>query len=280
MLLDIGQFKDKKTGIENFVKLIKCKISRLPKGKDKMQLMIDNDPHENKNVWYLDTDENEIYKNKLLLRVKKEKGNGKFDLTLKCRNPDRYVAASYDLQPQKKPFITHSEFEFGENIVPRFSSIYSTSSKCKVEKNYDFQSFEALVSIFPGLKDLNISKENGLKKVNRFEALETKKEIGRVFFPNLNNFIEMSLDLWYLPNGDKESGIPIIAEFSFDYKSKTFESLSKDNDPVEKPTHLEEFSLSLVNFANSFFYLLQEDEFMNSNQKVKTKSEFVYEYNR
>lgn len=98
-----------------------------------MQLMIDNDPQKNKNVWYLDTEENKIYKNKLLLRIKKEKGKVKSDLTLKCRNPDRYVAASYNLHQENKPFIRDSEYEFGEDIVPQFSCIYSTSSKCNVE---------------------------------------------------------------------------------------------------------------------------------------------------
>lgn len=126
---------------------------------------------------------------------------------------------------------------------------------------------------------LNISKENKLKRVNRFEAIEIKKEIGRIFFPSLNNFIEMSLNLWYLPNRDKEMGIPIIAEFAFDYKSKTLD-LDNNNSPIEKSIYLEEFPLPLVNIANSFFYSLQEDEFMSSNQKVKTRTEFVYEYIR
>ena len=74
-------------------------------------------------------------------------------------------------------------------------------------------------------------------------------------------------------------GIPIIAEFAFDYKSKTLD-LDNNNSPIEKSIYLEEFPLPLVNIANSFFYSLQEDEFMSSNQKVKTRTEFVYEYIR
>jgi uncharacterized protein YjbK len=281
MLLDVGRFKDKETGIENFLKLIKSKASSLPKGKERMQLMIDKYPQENKKVWYLDTENNELYKNNLLLRVKKENGKEKINLTLKCRNPDRYVAASYDLQPDNKPYIKDPEFEFEEDIVPKFNSIYSTSAKCKVDKNQDLQSMGSLVSIFPGLKALDISKENKLKKVNKFEALEIKKEIGRMFFPNLNNFIEMSLDLWYLPDENREIGNPVIGEFAFDYKSKDFESPNTNNyNQNGKSAILEDFPLSLVNIANSFFSSLQEDEFMNQDKKVKTKTEFAYWYTK
>ena len=47
-------------------------------------------------VWYLDTKRHELNSNhNFFLRIRKIRN--RYDITLKCRHPDRYISASYDL---------------------------------------------------------------------------------------------------------------------------------------------------------------------------------------
>ena len=72
-------------------------------------------------TWFLDTTRHSLNeRNKFLLRVRKEDGTGKYDTTLKCRHPDRYLSASYDLgvlrricnSNSRKIFQRHSSASF------------------------------------------------------------------------------------------------------------------------------------------------------------------------
>jgi hypothetical protein len=65
-----------------------------------------------------------------LLRIRRE-NDEKYVTDLKCRNPDRYVSASYDFSNTTKDNI---KIEFEEDIVSPFVSKFSLSASLKQKK--------------------------------------------------------------------------------------------------------------------------------------------------
>jgi uncharacterized protein YjbK len=58
-------------------------------------------------VWYLDTNDFKIRDKNLLLRIRRE-NDVEYVTSLKCRNPDRYIAAPYDLSRKNRKLKPNS----------------------------------------------------------------------------------------------------------------------------------------------------------------------------
>jgi uncharacterized protein YjbK len=112
-------------------------------------------------VWYLHNKNFELNNNKFLLRVRQE-NDEEYVTDLKCRNPDRYMAASYYVSSTAKDNI---KIKFEEDIVLPFVSKFSLSTSYKTEKEPKLESFSDISSIFPGLNTLNIDGGKKIKKV-------------------------------------------------------------------------------------------------------------------
>lgn len=117
-------------------------------------------------VWYLDTQHHELNRNNnFFLRVREERN--RYDFTLKCRHPDRYISASYDLSnPSNHSGLKFKGFKFEEDITTPFHSKFSSQAKFEGHKKPELKNFQDILSIYPDLKSLSITPDKNLKKVN------------------------------------------------------------------------------------------------------------------
>ena len=266
LILDPKRFQDLNTGIKKFQQIVNFHIESLGGTFDK-----EIDPKKNhRRTWYLDTENFELKSKNFFFRIREEedKGDKEYDVTLKCRHEDRYISADYDLTSSiKKDY----EVKFEEDIIAPYVSKFSTSAQYKDNENPEIHNIGELISIFPGLHNHEL-KEGKLKKVNDFEAKEISCKIGKILFDNDNsqaedNQIKTYLNLWYLPNDER---IPLIVEFTFDYKT------NKRKDNTDKLL-MEEFPLSRIRRAYEFYHALQDSRIVDL-ESSKTKTCFAYDY--
>ncbi len=256
IMLDTNQFKDREKGIKEVSTIMESLIEKQG-GKFKRDV-----EEKERRTWYLDTDAYELYcNNNFLLRIRKEKKSDEYDVTLKCRHPDRYVSASYESSSSAKGI----EIKFEEDIITPFISKFSLSASLKDEQKPHFNTIKDLVSVFPGL-DLRIDAEETLSKVNNFEAIEISSEIGKITFAG-DKTVKVYLNLWY---SSAEENTPMIVEFTYNYGAK-------EQDEAKKML-LEEYSHSLILGAGAFYQSLQRDNIVDSHA-TKTKTDLVYQHN-
>src|SRR5690349_3483366 len=218
---------------------------------------------QERQAWYLDTNAYKLYcDNNFLLIIRKENNSEEYDVTLKCRHPDRYVSASYNLASS----VESIDIKFEEDIVIPFISKFSLSASLKGKQIPRFSTIQDVVTVFPGL-DLGIDTGEMLSKVNNFEVIEISSKIGKIKFSGDDTEIEPELNLWYSSTKDDK---PLIVEFTFKCKAAK-------QDKAEKML-LEEYSHSLVLDADSFYQSLQKDKIVDKQTtKTKTKTDFVYQ---
>ena len=254
-MLDTNRFMDRKKGTKEISNIIETLIEKQG-GKFKEDV-----EEKERKTWYLDTNTYELYcNNNFLLRIRKEKKKSdEYDVTLKCRHPDRYISASHDLSSSVKGI----EYKFEEDIITPFISKFSHSASLKGEQKPDFNTMKDLIYVFPGL-DLGIDADESLSKVNNFEAIEISSEIGKITFAG-DKTVKAYLNLWY---SSAEEKTPLIVEFTFNYGAK-------EQDEAKKML-LEEYSHSLVLGAGAFYQSLQRDNIADSHA-TKTKTDLVYQ---
>jgi hypothetical protein len=214
---------------------------------------------------YLDTNKFDLNAKKFLFRIREEKETNEYNVTLKCRHPDRYVSALYDLSSPMK----NTKAKFEEDIISPFVSKFSISSEFQDKQNPKIKSVGELQSLFPGLNELNdIPSTEGLTKVNDFEAIEVSCKIGKIIFENKKD-INAYLNLWYVSS---EENTPVIIEFTFNYSAK-------DPDKKSNGMLLEEFPRSLVREGDKLYMSLQEHRIVDLDV-AKTKTEYAYQYKK
>jgi uncharacterized protein YjbK len=267
LMLNTKDFKDREKGIQNFSNFIETQIEHLNATEELGQARFEKELKEKeRRTWYLDTRSFELNKHKFLLRIRYESTDDEYVTDLKCRNPDRYIAASYDLSSTLKDDV---KTKFEEDIVPQFTSKFSLSASFKMKEEPELRSIRDLKAIFPGLNRLGIGEGQDLKKVNSFEAREISCKIGEIKFKE-GKTDDVSLSFWYLPNeGRKE--IPVITEFAFDYNANGQKNAN------ESLSFLEEFPNHMVRGTNAFYLSLQKEKFVDL-KVAKTKTEYAYEY--
>ena len=199
---------------DNRDKAIKKKV--IPEINSQIQKQggnIKEDIDENEcRVWYLDTQRHELNRNhNFFLRIREER-NG-YDITLKCRHPDRYISASYDLShPKDRSRLKFKDSKFEEDITTPFQSKFSSQAKFENHKNPELKTFQDILSIYPDLMSLNIPPGENLKKVNKFVAKEISYRLGDIVFADGNKIVS-EMSMWYLSDKDKS---PAIVELDFD----------------------------------------------------------------
>ena len=261
LILDPLRFQDLIVDITKFQRIVKSEIGMLD-GKFKID---DNLNAKHRRTYYLDTDDFRLKAKNFFLRIREEVDEKphKYDITLKCRHPDRYVSGAFDLADPDSQ-------KFEEDIIAPYVSKFSLSSQFESNKEPKIESIRELERIFQGLSNHNI--DNGkLHKVNGFEAKELKFKIGKITFADDiekdnrddQDQIKTDLNFWYLPN---EETTPLIVEFTFDYGS------------TKKGTSsMEEFPLSLVRNSYEFYHALQDRRIVALDFS-KTKTSFAYQY--
>jgi hypothetical protein len=235
---------------------------------------------EERTTWFLDTNAYELYRDKkFLLRIRKAKESGLYEVTLKCRHPDRYVCALYDLsvaEDIEAKFKDDFKTKFEEDIVTSKMTDGSATSVSKFSLSASFEDKEKpnfgkikdLISFFPDLELEGISSNEPLTRVNNFEAVEISSKIGTITFSGDDTEIEPELNLWYSTTEEK----PLIVEFTFKCKAA-----KQDNDKdKDKGVLLEKYSKKLVLGASHLYESLQKDDNILDLDTTKTKTDYVY----
>lgn len=257
-MLKPSVFVDLKKGVD--------KISRLVENKIELNMKFEIGIKEKKRrrTWFLDTKTHSLNKrNRFLLRVRKEIENDEYELTLKCRHPDRYMSASHDLSSPWK----NVQFKFEEDISIPFISKFSHSASLQGTKMPVLKKIGDLLYLFPNLNLKDIFVTESLIKVNNFEPYEVTYKIGTLKLGQKKE-IDVYINLWYLENSNKNIN-PLIVEMTFNYASK--------EESERGSARLEEFALGVVRKTNSFYGLIQDDEIADLHT-TKTKTEFAYEF--
>ena len=172
-------------------------------------------------------------------------------------------AASYDLsKPSKNAKIKFGEFKFEEDIMPKFVSKFSASVEFENSEEPQFDTYMDILSLYPHL-DIGISPDEGLAKVNQFEAEEISHKLGKILYESEIK-AKTEIGIWYLPKKDES---PIIVEFDVEIEAA---ELSNDKGKI-----LEEFPPSLINGIYDFYTRLQDEGIVDITSP-KTKTDYVY----
>lgn len=276
IMLQPNHFMNRRKGIKELSGIIESIIER-QSGKFEAH---NKDNEEERRTWFLDTTACELYcDKKFLLRIRKEKELGIYDVTLKCRHPDRYVCALYDLsrpEDAEPKFENHFNTKFEEDIMTdkmtdgRITSIskFSLSASLEGKQIPDFKTIKDLVSIFPNLELGGIDSNEPLTIVNNFKAIEITSKIGTITFSNDETDVEAELNLWYSPSQEEP---PRIIEFTFKYKAT-----KQDKDKDKDKEMLEKYPKKLVLGASKFYESLQKRNDIVDLDTTRTKTDFVY----
>jgi hypothetical protein len=246
-MLRVGRFGDRQEGADALWELV-APLVEAQGGKvttDVLEL--------ERRVWYLDTPGSDLRQNKFVLRVREEmEADKRFKLTLKHRNPDRYLSASHSVTVSLKAEIEDEDVDtkFEEDILRDSEIRFAHSTSIRMSEGPDLSVMADVVAIFPGLDALEIAGGTAIVTVRDFEALEVKRESGKFRFEKKPE-VKPCLSFWYRP--DQTDGPPLVAEFSFDYDVR-----EKERERLEKhPDTLERFRLHVVKRAAAFFEELQ-----------------------
>jgi hypothetical protein len=251
------EFVDINKGIEKVVETVASRINK------QGGIFKEERKAEKKKTWYLDTNRHELKSNGFLFRVREE--HDEYDITLKNRYPDRYIAASYDLSgPTLHEKIKLKEVKFEEDITTPFRSKFSASARFEVKREPKFDTYQDILSIYPGLKRMDISPSEGLFTVNGFVAKEISYDLGRIKFEDEDK-AKTGISLWYLPSTE----IPVIVEFDIDIRANEVPNNSK--------MMLEEFPFSLTYEVYNFYTAMQGDSISDADA-LTTKTEYAYNY--
>ena len=199
LILKKDLFKDKFDGIEKVKSIITSQVENQGGTFNAV-----NPEFKLKKVWYLDTENHELYKNKnngLLIRVKENQEKQGYKVEIKVRKPNRNDAASYDLlHPEKseKYEFKDEKYKFEEDIKTPSDSVFSVSSVFEYKQELYLNSYNDILSIYPSLS-LDVSdKQAKLVKVNDFEADEFNPDLGEIIFAN-GKSAQIQLSIWNSP---------------------------------------------------------------------------------
>jgi hypothetical protein len=293
LILMPKEFIDRENGIETALSAIRSAIGA---ENFKTSDLERENKVEVRRTWYLDIETFLLNEKKFLLRIRKSEGEEnnndikKYQVTMKCRNPDRYLAASHDLSSP----LENIKLKFEEDIVRPFNSKFSISASYKKDHEPELENVNQLKSIFPDFKVLDsIDGRSPLLKVNDFEAYEVSHRIGKIRFGKKDrgddqdkekeeeNSSDLVLNFWYSSEEDEKDGgiAPLIVEFTFSYESKNKNKAQGNKDSKKDDDELEEFSLSTVRNAERLFTKMQNDPIVDKESE-DTKTNFAYAFKR
>jgi uncharacterized protein YjbK len=238
LFLNADRFRERSAGAEIFFKLIQFIVEK-EGGK-----ITDKKPKEERRLTsFLDTTDLALHRRGFALRVRKELSpKPGFQVDLKYRAPDRYLAAEQDLAvaPDRK-----SELKFEEDILSPFVSKFSHSARIEPDELPALHLVKQAADLFTGLKKLALDENAVLATVNDFTAREVVIKLCKFTFGDKEE-IKTSLNFWYLD--DSEAGYPLVAEFSFGYKAAEGQAADK----------LESFPIKTVEGAGRVFSAIQK----------------------
>jgi hypothetical protein len=171
-------------------------------------------PEKPRLIGFFDSGAQHLRKGGYILRVRRSVDDGKPEVTLKFRHPDRYVAEGRQMKSDR--IRTESKFE--EDIKTPFVSLYSFSTRGRVGKNGVPSTLDDVTRLFPDLSKRlgQVDGRASVYQVNSFTARELVisgplLRIGST--PKVH--LECALIVWYDANGATDA--PVAVEFSYRY---------------------------------------------------------------
>lgn len=269
LILKPKLFEDINAGIKKVQNVIDKEVERLNgRFKPEQDLKL-----KQRKTYYLDTFDFGLHSKNFFLRIREDTEPPKYDITLKCRHPDRYISSAYDFSGS----LIH-KVKFEEDIIAPHVSKFSTSVNLEQDQEPNFNSIKVLKSTFPGLSSYDLG-DGKLLKVNNFEAKEISVSLGKVAYDRTKgknedeDKIKVLLNFWYSP---KDKSLPVIVEFTYSYKVIEVDPVLENNENKERE-FIEEFPLSLVRNTYEFYKSLQNTEIADLSAS-KTKTEFAYSF--
>jgi hypothetical protein len=208
VMLDHRLFMDHKAAAAQFCRELHACAKRL-KG---IECGGEFEKTKKREITFLDTRDDSILLNRLVFRQRRDLEKKETEYTLKCRSPDRYVAAGARVEAAKgmKAEIKLEE-DIGAPFVVRFSHSTTVEGPDAAPKM-----LRAAAEMFPGLarlkRDGKLCREDlKLRPVSAMTAYERVLSGPLLRFGNVE--AEVALILW----SDGADGRPLVGEFSFRY---------------------------------------------------------------
>ncbi|MBD3170300.1 MAG: hypothetical protein GF307_12515 [candidate division Zixibacteria bacterium] len=178
-------------------------------------------------IYFLDTDENVIKKNNYSLRIRtkaeRRRKKGYYEISLKYRSPDRAKASMADVNmtPGYRPeMVFEEDMSIDPGAPGGVKSVFSLRSRIKKMLNPVEATIGGFTEVFPVLGTLGLPPETKLEKVNDLTIMELKYTPGSLDFGDgIKAFVDIAV--WYEWDGN----IPLIAEFSYKHTVADHENL-------------------------------------------------------
>ena len=267
LILRVEPFSERDKGSDSFMKWLGS-VVEVQGGEVEKEV-----EEKERRVWYLDTPDQRLYQNNFSLRLREEmEASKKFKLTLKHRNPDRYLSASQDVTVATSTGVGQEDVEtkFEEDILCQFVSKFAHSTSVRFNALPELRIIADVLAIFPGLSSLGASPDMPITRAKDF--YEIKRESGKIDFGEKPK-VKPCLSFWY--PSTVATGQPVVAEFSFDY-----DVLKEEQKRLaEHPDSLEQFPLLVVKRSTAFFMALHQTQGAVSwfDLNRTTKTDWVYE---
>jgi len=252
LTLQHREFTAEATAVEGFWQELKGLTETLEIATDGSLVL-----SEERSIQFLDTPGSSVRSNGLLLRRRIDKKKKEFQYTLKCRSPDRYLAAATDVRGT--PAFDFKE-KFEEDITSPFASRFSHSATVTVPAHgvadNKFRTIGDAAKMFLLLGDLRrdgmrCPLETALLPVNNLEVHERVFSGGNLLLDGEN--AEAALIFWSIGQQKRL----VVAEFSFRHKNKQ-----------------EDYSGGCARGAMRLFQAIQRVDWFDS--AGATKTEFLY----
>ena len=193
-----------------------------------------------------------------IFRERRGADGGDRDITLKFRHPDRYVAQDRNMNASGS---TEARTKFEEDIKSPFLSLYSFSTRLKIDNDTAFKTLGDIRLLFADVADKidKFQDNTKLAPVNRFTARElvlagATLQVGKT--PRVD--AECGLIVWYDDNGARNK--PVAVELSYRYGNKN-----------------EEYGGGVTRRAFETFDALQSKLTKWVDPESRTKTAFVYQ---
>jgi len=248
VLLDHRLFADRKKAAADFWEELAARADTLAGVESHGEF----NKTKKRRIVFLDTSDETILLNGLVFRQRADLEDGGVQYTLKCRSPDRYVAAGAKIRAAKK---AKSNRKFEEDIGAPFVCRFSHS--CTVDgPEAAPETLEQASELFSALGELERDGELcassvKLKPTSSVTAFERVLTGPAVTLGSVE--AEIALILW----SDGPDGRPLIAEFSFRYGREA-----------------EDHSTEAARLAMRFFLDLQRLDWCLP--EGRTKTQYVY----
>jgi hypothetical protein len=174
--------------------------------------------HTRRLITFLDTTGQHLNRASYIFRERRDIESGEYEVTLKCRHPDRYVAQNRNMEASDSG---SARTKFEEDIKVPFASLYSFSTTLGVDEDRTFKKLGDVARLFPDTSERldGFRNDGALTVVNGFTAHKLviaggKLRIGKS--PKVS--AECALIVGYDHN--RRQTKPVAVELSYRYGDK------------------------------------------------------------